>query len=219
MSDLAVFVQELLDEGRLRLRAAPAADRADDAVPILQEAYTLHALTVAGPPLPFDAETALTAARLLHRAAWLLLHPGESIGEAAALRMPAAPSRPEQHLSADLLLRYMPTLQRRARALLPSDEVTIALEQILRDWPLSGVLSDLKDAPRGALDFGGHAGLQLLYAERLARHERPAWFPAGASLARVELVWQALGRDPAQAVALGRVARELTEQHPHEGAP
>jgi hypothetical protein len=83
---------------------------------------------------------------------------------------------------------------RRARALRPTDALTGLLADVLRRWPLSGVLAEIVDAPLTSLDFG-HTGLRLLYAERLARHERPAWLPTGAALEAVELVWQQLGRD------------------------
>jgi hypothetical protein len=66
---------------------------------------------------------------------------------------------------------------------------------VLRRWPLSGVLADIEQGPLTALDFSGHAGLLLLYAERLARHERPTWFPTGAAKEYLELVWTELGED------------------------
>ena len=48
------------------------------------------------------------------------------------------------------------------------------MADVLRRWPLSGVLSDVVEAPIGPLEFGGHPGLMLLYAERLGDNDRPA---------------------------------------------
>jgi hypothetical protein len=53
---------------------------------------------------------------------------------------------------------------------------------------LSGVLSDVEDEPTTALEFGGHKGLMLLYAERWVRNEKQAWRPQGRGWEFVELV-------------------------------
>ena len=112
---------------------------------------------------------------MLQHAAWYFLNPGLPIAAAAkTLCMPSAPATPEQHFSADLVLRFVLTLQRRAQAMLPNDELPRALTQTLRQWPLSGVLADIMDPPLTAVDFGAHPGLNFLYAERLAAQERPA---------------------------------------------
>ena len=94
--------------------------------------------------------------------------------------MPIEPPTPAHHLSADLTLRYLPQVLNRARGLDPTDPLIGLLEDVLRRWPLSGVLSDVAEAPLGSLEFGGHPGLLLLYAERLAANDRPAWRPAQA---------------------------------------
>jgi MoxR-vWA-beta-propeller ternary system domain bpX4 len=195
MAVLTPFLRDALHEGRLLLREPLPARPEPEAALLLGEAYRRHALTVAGPAIPFDAGAALAAGTLLYRAAWYLLNANEPI-EAAALTMPAEPRAAAQHLSADLCLRLVPALHRRARALRPGDELAGRLADVLRRWPLSGVQSDVDDGPLTPPDFAGHAGLRLLYAERLARHEKPAWFPAGPAGEAVELVWQTLGRDP-----------------------
>jgi hypothetical protein len=51
------------------------------------------------------------------------------------------------------------------------------------------------EAPTGDLTFGGHRGLEFLYAERLAGNYRPAWLPpAGRTRDAVELVFQQQGK-------------------------
>jgi MoxR-vWA-beta-propeller ternary system domain bpX4 len=111
------------------------------------------------------------------------------------LVMPGPPQSPAQHLSADLLLRFLPPVYRRARALDPGDPLGGILEKVLRQWPLSGVLADIEAEPLTPTDFGGHPGLLFLYAERLARHERTAWFPTGPGREYVALAWAELGKD------------------------
>ena len=69
------------------------------------------------------------------------------------------------------------------------------LAKVLREWPLSGVLSEVNEGPLTPLEFQGHPGLWMCYAERLARHEKPDWLPTGTGLEYVELVWQEMGKD------------------------
>jgi hypothetical protein len=68
------------------------------------------------------------------------------------------------------------------------------LADLLRTWPLSGVLSDLPEGPEDVGDLGGHPGLWMLYAERLAIDERPAWMVRGPAREYVELVFHELGK-------------------------
>ncbi|VTR95016.1 Uncharacterized protein OS=Singulisphaera acidiphila (strain ATCC BAA-1392 / DSM 18658 / VKM B-2454 / MOB10) GN=Sinac_2121 PE=4 SV=1 [Gemmata massiliana] len=140
----------------------------------LRSAFDLHALDVAGPPVAFDPDTALRAATILARACWLLV--GTEENESVALTLPPTEA-PAANLSADVTLRFMPAVYRRARARDPDSPLVTELDRLLRAWPLSGVLADLDGAPTPPLDFGGHTGLQLLYAERLVATDRPGWIP------------------------------------------
>ncbi len=189
MGATATFLTTLLGEGRMLVEAPGARDPL--AVPVLEEAYHLRALELAGPAIPFDRDTALAAGDFVHRAAWHLLTQNQ---ELAPLRMPHLPTTPSHHASADIVFRFLPTLHRRALALRPSDPLTEILSRTLREWPLSGVLARGIEPPITPPDFG-HAGLALLYAERLARHESLAWLPGGDGFDAVEVVWRQLGRD------------------------
>jgi hypothetical protein len=200
MSPLAEFLQALLREGRVLLRAHPPepAGRPADALAVLQRAHSDCRLAVAGPPLDFDADTAFAAAELVRQACWFLANhdqPEEVLQK--ALVMPRPPRTPAEHLSADLLLRFVPQIHRRARALDPADRLTELLAVLLRRWPLSGVLSAVEEGPTEPPELGGHAGLQLLYAERWAANPKAAWLPRGRGFEHVELVWGELGKDPA----------------------
>jgi hypothetical protein len=178
------FLARVLDEGRIVFRSGevPRDRPTPRDVATLAEAFGRYALTVAGPPIGFEPAVACEAAELVRRAAWALVDRGERAQELRRqARMHTAPTTPAQHLSADLLLRYLPQLLRRARALDPTDALVDILGDVLRRWPLSGALSDIEEAPTGPTDFGGHPGLLLLYAERLDGHDRPAWRPGPSS--------------------------------------
>jgi hypothetical protein len=190
MSPFATFLDRAFTHGEAVLTGplpSPAGDR--DALAILAGAYESFALSIAGPPVPFDPPAAVAAAGLLANACWFLLDrsaPPETVAREVAL--PNKPHSAAQHLSADLTLRLLPAVLRRARAVAADDPLAVALTGVLRAWPLSGVLADLDAGPDEPPDFDGHPGLRLLYAERLAGRDRPAWRPAPAVANYLELV-------------------------------
>jgi hypothetical protein len=198
MSALASFLESLFREGNAVLRERPVLPTAacPDALRLLSHTFADYRLDLAGPLVPFDPAVALAAADLLWQACWFLVNHSEP--DAAVERrliMPGPPATAAQHLSADLVLRYLPQVQRRARAIAADDVLALRLAAVLRQWPLSGVLSDIQDEPTTPLNFDGHYGLQLLYAERLAHQPKPAWVPgAPATREVIELVFAGLGR-------------------------
>jgi hypothetical protein len=192
MSAFREFLSDLLAEGVVRLSSRPVLEPGDRAraAERLAPAFAAYRLDVAGPPVPFDAEAALGAAERLGLACWFLVRRAEPPEELAkCLTLPQPPRSAAEHLSADLVLRFLPQVYRRARALAPDDVLTGWLARLLRQWPLTGVLSEVEEGPETAVEFGGHPGLLLLYAERLAGNLRPAWVPREPSLGYVELVF------------------------------
>jgi MoxR-vWA-beta-propeller ternary system domain bpX4 len=180
------FLTELLKEGKIVFRSAKAPhDRiSQPAVAFLGEAFKIHSRAVAGPPIAFDAETASAAAEFLRQSSWALVNHDERMADLEKrLKMPGAPATPSHHLSADLTLRYLPQILRRARGLNPDDPLVERVASVLLRWPLSGVLSDVAEAPVPPMDLGGHPGILLLYAERLIDNDRPGWRPPQSTLA------------------------------------
>src|SRR6516164_1327234 len=117
---LAEFLPPLLEYGEVRFRRRPTSSPADtdQARSILEEAYANHRLEIAGPLLPIDGATALSAARVVQMACWFLVNrdePDEEVKQ--ALHLPAPPNSAAAHLSADLVLRFATHIHRRARAL------------------------------------------------------------------------------------------------------
>jgi hypothetical protein len=178
------FLAELLQQGRIGFRSAkaPQDEPTERDVAVLAEAFGCFRLSVAGPEIAFDARVACAAAEFVRQSSWALVNRDDQVAQLKRrLKIPGSPTTPSHHLSADLLLRYIPQILNRARGLDPADPLIRLLGEILRGWPLSGVLSDLEEQPLIPLDFGGHPGLLLLYAERLAANDRPSWRPDPSS--------------------------------------
>lgn len=189
MASLAGFLDRLVNEGRVvfreALRGEPSAEDRAEAAVRLRKAFNEVLMDLAGPPVEFDERSALAAAEWTQTACWFLVSRGEPAEVVDhALRLPPPPRSAGEHLSADLTLRYLSAVHRRARAMDPDDVLSRRLSEVLRRWPLSGALSDVEQAPTSPIDFDGHEGLLLLFAERLTARPKPSWTPS-----------EALGRD------------------------
>ncbi|CAN5871789.1 hypothetical protein BH23PLA1_BH23PLA1_18950 [soil metagenome] len=199
MSALSDFLDNLFREGTVVFRDHPALSGSDRAgtAEVLRRAFDEDCLDLAGAPPTFDEAAAVEAAEWTRMACWFMVHREEPVEELKlGLTLPKAARSPGAHLSADLTFRYLPLIHRRARALSTNDLLTRRLAELLRQWPLTGVLSDVEEAPIGPVDWtwDGHFGLMLLYAERLAVTEKPAWCPTGKAFECVEWVLDGLGR-------------------------
>jgi len=193
MSTLLEFTRQLLQDGTVMLEQRPqcTADDRRAAAQVLSQIYGEYRLDIAGPPLEFDAKMAVAAAELLWNACWFLLSHEEPEAQVRELiRMPGPPASAAAHLSADLMLRFVPQIQRRARAVAADDVFATLLSAVLRQWPLSGVLGNDEDVPTTDLEFCGHPGLLLCYAERLARNRKGEWIGQGSAQGYLELVLQ-----------------------------
>jgi hypothetical protein len=192
MTAFTDLIHGLLHDGSLHLREPPRLTdgERESVLALLANAFADYRLDIAGPPIAFAPDTALHAAVWLARSCWFLLHRDEP--EEVVKRSLAAPPDPHtaaEHLSVDLVFRYLPQIHRRARAANPKDPLTIRVEEILRRFALSGVLADMDEPPLAAVELAAHPGLLLLYAERLANRPRPAWMPGESGRPYVELVF------------------------------
>jgi metal-sulfur cluster biosynthetic enzyme len=196
MSALTPFLDRLFTTGEARLTGRPEPDDRRDIDEVLRRAFAEHRLDVAGPLIEFDLDAAHASALFTARACWFAVSREEPPEQVATLLPTISdPKTPADHLSMDLTLRYAVTVYRRVHAQNAEDVLAVRLAEAFRRCPLTGVLSDVAEAPTGGLVFAGHAGLELLYAERLAANYRPAWLPAEGRLReRVELVFQQLGK-------------------------
>ena len=148
----------------------------------------------------------MPALHVVYRFGRRSLHPETTPAESdASLKMPRPPRSAAMSISGrDLALRFLPGLLQRLVARDPGDELVAAIKRLLRDWPLSGVLADLREPPTSPLDFGGHLGIRFLYAERLAERERPGWYPSAEASDGVEMVRHVLGRPTARRLRQAR---------------
>jgi metal-sulfur cluster biosynthetic enzyme len=196
MSALTPFLDRLFTTGEARLTGRPEPDDRRDTDEVLRRAFAEYRLDVAGPRIDFDSVAAHEAALFTARACWFAVSREEPPEQVTTLLPTISdPKTPAAHLSIDLTLRYAVTIYRRVHAQNAEDVLAIRLADTFRRCPLTGVLSDAAEAPTGDLVFGGHAGLELLYAERLAANYRPAWLPAeGRVRERVEMVFQQMGK-------------------------
>jgi hypothetical protein len=172
MTALRDWLPRLLAAGESVLESPPIHPPADrDAVrSLLREAFQRHSLDIAGDSPPFDPAVAERSALLVAVACWRAVCPEDT----TPIR--CEPPTADSPLSADVTLRFLPTVYRRARSQGHDNPLTTEVAAVLRSWPLSGVLADLADSPTTAPTFA-HTGLRLLYAERLATRPRAAWLP------------------------------------------
>jgi hypothetical protein len=208
LATLEEFLVPLLHDGVAVLRESPPREDGppEASARILERAHARVQLAMAGPPLGFEATVAVRAAALLHRACWAQLTRQQRPAELRdVLRMPRPPRGPADHVAADLTLRYLPQVWRRARGVDPADPLLPILAGVLQAWPLSGVLADMEEGPERPVDLGSHHGVLLLYAERYVRHARLAWRPTAAGDEYVALVQESLARGRGPALA-GRAA-------------
>src|SRR5262249_8622591 len=155
----------LFEHGSVSLRDKPEVtpEERTEAGALLARTFALARLDVAGPLIAFDAALGLAAAELVQHACWFLVSHLEPDSEVESrLRLPHPPHSASEHLSVDLTFRYLPQVYRRSRGVAPDDVLTQRLAHLLREWPLSGVLADIEDAPATDLEFAGHDGLRLL---------------------------------------------------------
>jgi hypothetical protein len=198
MASFVDFLQQLLKKGRVVFPERPVASAAqkESAIAFLRDNYGFSRLNVSGPLIDFNPEIALQAAEFVRQSCWFLVQhdePDEEVRRRLAMPLPRTPA---DHLSADLLFRYLPGVYRRAKVIDPADLLSTRLSELLRQWPLSGVLADVQEAPLTSLDFNDHPGLQLLYAERLARNPKVEWQPEGRAREFAELAAYELANNP-----------------------
>lgn len=191
MTSILDLTQALLYEGHLVLESRPSFTistpvQTAEIQTLLREAFESFLLTIIGPPLEYRPKVGLEALRIVSEACWFLVSTDEDPAELTEALTPSWKlADASAILSADLLFRYLPAVHRRARAKSADDVLTKALESLLLTHPLSGLLSDIREAPSGDLGFAGHLGLMTLYAERFTRHPKPNWKPTEGELAEV----------------------------------
>jgi hypothetical protein len=193
IESLETFLRQLDARGRVVFGSPPPAPEGGrgwaEAAPILARRFEDDALDLAGGAPPFVPRVACWGAEIVRQACWLVACRDEP-PESVARRLPDGPrpQGPGCHASADLMLRHLPTILRRAERIDGEDPLARRLAAILAEWPLSGILAGLDEPPARPCDFG-HEGLAQRYAERWSRAPKAAWLPPeGAARAWIDLI-------------------------------
>jgi hypothetical protein len=167
-SDLALFLQSLVNDGRAAVSPIPSNIDDADALPLLQQldGFARDELALDLPEL--SPQAALWAARLFHQLCRFVVC--RDIPEAeikAACNAPCPePRSPETDWSADLTLRHLPKLFQFARHLSNADPLIEQMKKIAADWPLSSVgIEGLENLQIDS--FVEHSALRRLYADRI----------------------------------------------------
>src|SRR5271156_2674206 len=114
------FLTQLLDHGQIVFRSAkaPQDGPTERDVAVLAEAFDTFALSVAGARIEFDSRTACVAAEFVRQSSWALVQREDRLADLKRrLKMTGPPRTASQHLSADLMLRFVPQIVKRARGL------------------------------------------------------------------------------------------------------
>ncbi len=165
-SDLALFIQSLVNEGRAVVPAQPTHSDDADALPLLRQLDGFARDELALDLPAFSPNAALWAARLFHQLCRFVVCrdiPEEEIKTLCDAPCPE-PRGPEADWSADLTLRHLPDLLRLARHLSNADPLVEQIKRIAGNWPLSSV--GIEGLENLQIDFK-HPGLRRLYADRI----------------------------------------------------
>jgi len=148
LKSLRATGQALLDppQGELlpAVLSAGGLQEEDLVIAELEPWFLEYRLQVPGDPLPFHPEAALWGAKWLFRAS--CFYTFREIVEQEVRRsldgmintMPDSET-PAAHLSADLLLQYLPEIHNRCQRLSTDDILTVSLQDLAGRLPLSGV--------------------------------------------------------------------------------
>lgn len=176
-------LQTLLGRGEVVFRKPPALDPLQRSLcaDVLRDEYAKQSLGWAGEAPTFAPDIAVEVAQAFLWACWFATGQADDSDVVRHVRVNGRASSAGEHLSADLTLRFAPQLVTRVRAGEPKGALMTALEVLLARFPFSGVLADVRREPM-TLDFDGHDGLALMYAERWDVHKRDDWRPQNRAL-------------------------------------
>jgi hypothetical protein len=167
-SDLALFINSLVNDGRAAVLPRPSDVEDTDVLPLLQNLDGLARDELALDLPAFSPNAALWAARLFHQLCRFLVCrdiPEEQIKTACSAACPE-PRGPETDWSVDLTMRHLPNQFRFARLLSDADPLVAEMKKIAAEWPLSSVgIEGLENLQISS--FAGHPGLRRLYGDRV----------------------------------------------------
>jgi hypothetical protein len=163
-----LFVDALLENGRVRVPASRAAPADLEAAVAALDHEVRPELAFDGPPA-LDVPVAAWALTILYRGCQSLVYrdiDADAVRDALSQPCPAAKPSPSVCYSADLAFRYLLDLLSLARGVAADDPLVTGLTELARRWPLSSVgvkgFESLDVSP-----FVGHPALLQLYVDRI----------------------------------------------------
>lgn len=167
---LSNFIEDLVTKGVVTVssEAAPFDEQdLQQAQTALLQYYANDSLNMPGTAPAFHADAAIWAANYLYRAVQLTLLRNLDENAVRALLTPFNGEITAAAVySADLSLRYLPTVLELAKGLSPDDVLVVLLKQTTKDWPYSSVGMELgNDSDINAIM--NDASLKYSYIDRI----------------------------------------------------
>jgi MoxR-vWA-beta-propeller ternary system protein len=163
-----LFVDALLENGRVRVSASRSAPADLDAAVAALDQEVRPELAFDGPP-PLDVPVAGWALTILYRSCQSLVYrdiDADAVRDALSQPCPARKVSAAECYAADLAFRYLPDLLSLARGVAADDPLVTGLTELARQWPLSSVgVKELGEVDVSG--FIGHPSLRQLYVDRI----------------------------------------------------
>lgn len=144
-------------------------------VSFLEQEYETESLDYPGTPPDFDKNAALWAAKTIYTASQLLVYRKNRVEELGALLPPYDKEQnAEAIISADLCLRFLPSVLRQLTFIDPEDALIPILEGILTQWHYSGTNYTLDIEKLNFEAIIANDCLRSMYADRVTRYKKLA---------------------------------------------
>jgi hypothetical protein len=168
------FIQGLLTEGKVSIKAALDGFSEEDLSEtgkLLEQVHQQDSLEMPGAAPGFSKEAALWAATRFYMSVQMAVL--REIDEAAIsqqLKPYEEKMTPEAIYSADLVLRYLPTLFELGKGFAPADILVEKLKKFAAQWPFSSVGIELDEKANEDIIFA-NASLKQAYLDRIIAHK------------------------------------------------
>ncbi|HLK27045.1 MAG TPA: hypothetical protein VKT28_00585 [Puia sp.] len=172
--ELSSFIQTLLTEGKVSVIGKLICFNAEDTQAtkkILQQYYQEDQKEMPFIAPGYSEEAAIWAAEYFYKAVQVTVirDAGEETVREKLFAYKEAISH-EAIYSADLILRYLPSLFNLAKGLAPMDILVQILNEAALLWPFSSVGIELNKQPNDEMIFS-HPSLRLTYLDRIIQHK------------------------------------------------
>ncbi len=149
-----------------------SASEENESVTFLRKEYEIETLNYPFEAPKFDAKAALWAAKLIYVSANLLLYREQKLSELSQTIVNYEHEiDPSAILSADLTLRFLPQLILNLELIDREDELIEILQNILANWPYSGMQLDTLDLNTNLEIIKSNKCLNQLFCNRIIQYK------------------------------------------------